>query len=1355
MKKRIFALALALCMLLSVMPTSFAAEGFLTLGGSEPAAEADSQTSTGVLTLGGTEEEDEEPTTGVLIPGGSFVEEEEPADEEQTEEPQPPTGVLYTQCAFCGYLDNTHADDCPTLQPEEEEVVEQPVVQPQQTTQQTQVTQAEITTKQVSNYTAETVSTQSTSGSERLTIQRNAMAYATLSASLMTLSEEDGIAAQADERVDNSSIVTNKTVSGPDADNAYTITLETFVTGQTTTTSTTVADAMDIILILDTSREMVEETYSTTEVWGSWQANGGNKSATVYKKANDEELYYKVGDNYYRVTVTQNSQGNNNNRYTATYYNGTINVTIDNFQSATYYVKTTTTTVTGSDNGATRLAALKTAAINFIDAIAPEGTTQNDRRVALISYNSSATVLTGEHDYGSPYVDENNAVDAALRPVATEKALLKAEINALKVDTSAAAYCETALYNAKQIFQDGNDTVPTNRPRIVILLSAGVFGPSGSLNKDGTNGDGYTAMDMIWLSVILKTARGTTAAPDFGSNFYGYADRDANSFLNTYGSYAGCGATVYCVGLGMPTTEPTGEYTTTGYGTIPSRINEVMYRVSSHRPDGTHTSKYIYNPWENFIGNSVHKDDDWEGTYPDALTRNVNKLNSAYTSYFLTADDASELSGIFETISDSITTGGASIELDESTTVVDVVSDYFVLPDGVDTDDIEVSMADCTDVDTSGDETEYSWASRSQLWPIDANTGDDINVSVELSGDDTVSVGGFDFSEYWVGKDSATNTVHGKKLIVVFKVYVADNFLGGENVPTNAGGSHIVNGDTVFEEFEPPVVNIPVNTSVDLDWATDVVVRNQTIYLSNSADLRDMLSIPTSDSLFNGVNNKFVEVTFEIGAATYTIAPGATSGAWSVNYSVAPVKCTDYEIICKINGVEVTYTEDGVVKTNSTTATVHVLKPEIVSADQNIYLGQTAPVNAAVDSWNCDVGCDDHSSKDKAVGTAPASSIMYSYESSNGVEVTAASVPADCGTYTATATLAGQNFSDTFVIHVWKPVVEAADKTIYLSQPLPVNAVVTDWACKDTNNTQKPEGDAPNASVVFTYEDENENAVTAETIPTDCGTYTAVGTLAGQKFTDAFTVHVLKPSFEITAPNIWADYAQNVDVDFYVTAAVTGWADATEVHTGIPAAQGDTPTNLTYTYTVKHGEDVVTAHSVGTTDETFTVELAGFKIGDLNCGTNWHKVPDAKSFTIHVNKFDLTINKDWDSDVEDCYKQDVIFTIVNNTTGSALKGQTIQVVIPKGKTSVKVVGLLCGQSYSVKEANTQGKNWAWRFTNKQNETASCGGHGITTSNPHVTSTYGADSINFTNNNPVTKWFDALANAFNIFGKGAN
>ena len=46
MKKRIFALALALCMMLSAMPTSFAGNGFLTLDNGEQAPSAPS----GILT---------------------------------------------------------------------------------------------------------------------------------------------------------------------------------------------------------------------------------------------------------------------------------------------------------------------------------------------------------------------------------------------------------------------------------------------------------------------------------------------------------------------------------------------------------------------------------------------------------------------------------------------------------------------------------------------------------------------------------------------------------------------------------------------------------------------------------------------------------------------------------------------------------------------------------------------------------------------------------------------------------------------------------------------------------------------------------------------------------------------------------------------------------------------------------------------------------------------------------------------------------------------------------------------------------------------------------------------------------
>ena len=919
--------------------------------------------------------------------------------------------------------------------------------------------------------------------------------------------------------------------------------------------------------------------------------------------------------------------------------------------------------------------------------------------MALISYNSTATVLTGEHS-GNTYADTNDAVDAALRPVADEKALLKAEINALKVDTSKAAYCENALYYAKQIFQNGNSTVPDDRPRIVILLSAGVFGPSGTLESSAV-GDGKTAMDMIWLSFILKTERGQNLEPNFNSNFYGFADRTANEFSAAYGSYDGCGATVYCVGLGMPTTVPSGAYYTTTTGTIASRINEVMYRVSSHRPDGTHVNSNMYNSWESWIEDpSNNRGDDWEGTYPDKLTRNVNELSTSYTSYFLTADDTDELTNIFATISDSITTGGASIELKEETKVVDVVSDYFTLPADADTDDINVYMADCTNVDTSGDETEYSWGSRSQLWPTDEVTTDDISVQVTLTDGDTVSVTGFDYSENWVGTDSQTGA-HGKKLIIEFKVYVSDDFLGGDKVPTNASGSHVESGDgEVFEDFELPTVDIDVDTS-EVDLKTDITTNDFNAYLTKSVDLNEIIEIPAA-SIFDGTNNAYVDVVFTITDAsdneigTYTIYAGNAEmeWEWATGYANGVVsnllEDQTYTITCTVGDEEEPVS-------GSSTAHIYVYKPVVTFQDSTIYLSQT-PDYELVDTDGTQIG--NYQGVVWKHGTVVAGTEM-----GTAPELTYTYAPAEA-TFTSCTTV---NVTD----------VTIDDKVV----------------------------NGENLKYVTFVNGENKHN--------------------GNNEVGEFTVHVLKPTFVVNTRPLWADYAADVDLKQGIEVTDTGydvtaeWDDACDEPTPLSDAPifntAEMKDSLSFTFDI----DTDGIYPMGAADVVAKVNSVTWTYGDgANDSITTTFVDDTvaskPAFTIYVNKFDLTINKTWDN-VEECYKQDVIFTVTGNYgTGE----KSIQVVIPKGQTSVTVVGLLCGQSYTVAEANStdaNGVNWAWRFVKPNNQTVEKVAHGVTTYNPHKDMENQVHLVEktFENSSPFTKWFDALANAFNIFNKGGN
>ena len=94
-------------------------------------------------------------------------------------------------------------------------------------------------------------------------------------------------------------VATGKQVSGPNDDGSYTITLETFATGESV--SITQSLPADIVLVLDLSQSM-------TQNYGSSYTPRASQSYTP-SQINNNEYYYKDGENYYRVR----RGGNNNN----------------------------------------------------------------------------------------------------------------------------------------------------------------------------------------------------------------------------------------------------------------------------------------------------------------------------------------------------------------------------------------------------------------------------------------------------------------------------------------------------------------------------------------------------------------------------------------------------------------------------------------------------------------------------------------------------------------------------------------------------------------------------------------------------------------------------------------------------------------------------------------------------------------------------------------------------------------------------------------------------------------------------------------------------------------------------------
>ena len=1275
MKKRIFALALALCMMLSVMPTSFAGNGFLTLDNGEQAPSAPS----GILT----DDSKAAPQSGVLTGASKYYRQ---------------NGILYNTGSQSG-----------------------------------------------ASYSLPSGTLNAPTGV--LTLDENVNSTTTLSGSGISA----GTRSSALVTDDKNGLELSKKVDKV-GDN-YKITLEAYVTGEKITSSVKTAGPMDIILVLDTSGQMATAT--------EYSACTEKKLNTLKEYSLSGELYYEENGQYYLVMAKEEStllgtrytlfsNGKELDQWFAWNRNPTT--------GKTYYQ------ITATDSGVARLSAMKEAAFSFINAIAPEDVITNERRVALVEYNSDATVLTG-----------GDANDDALWRVDTNKQKLIDKINGLSVKPNTEANCQQGLNAAKQIFQSGNNTVEETRPRVVILLSAGVFGSSGSLS---TPADAIVAMDSIWLSSILKMPRGYdtfrtdgeqggtynpygnnncesytiqlndyTYGIDFGSRYYMDAAKTRSEFQRAYGSnYQGCGATIYCIGLDMPES-------TNYYGDIGNRINEVMYRVSSHRPDGTHVEnghRYNYD-WEK---------GEWAGRYDDSKTRNLNKIYDT-TGYFLTAEnDTEELKKIFESIKSDITIGGAdNTTLTSETVVQDAVSKYFQIPSGS-------SATAHTETYTGEVSGVKKWIKNSDAWNLTPVKNND--------GTTTVTATDFNFSENWVGPDETGNP-HGKKLVIEIPIEPKTGFLGGNGVPTNDdsnAGIYLNNGDLV-ENFPNggASTNVPV-----ADVTVDVTDKN--IYLSQTLDDSGLLE----------------DTTVKVGSVKLNMTDTTTYGleAWQYAYvtistNVATntgAKWTDDEVPFTLT-CTVKTKDETVVKSGGDTANVNVFKPVVTFQDSTIYLGTTPTFS---NNYVGVVWKHGDTEASESMGAAPELTYSYSW-----LETAA---PTDC-TDVNVGVAIGQNdvtshvtFTDTrtdeneFTVHVVKPVITSEDITIYLSNTVDLNGQMTEegnWVCGHTGSEQKSlpanNGEtrlAPTIDYAFKVGDTPVSTPAAYR-PLGCTEINVAATVNSKaapistnattgKDYSTFWVHVLKPAFAVNCTDLWADYGTNVTLANHLNTTVTGWSDSPAGHTGIPTVTGSAPNVFTYTYEVK---DVGATHMVTENDADFTVELAGFKIGDLDCGTRWSAVTVNKvdgensdhNFTIHTNKFDLTISKTWKDGAtvaDETYKQDAIFT-VNGGLGK------FQVVLPAGQESITVKNLLCGQKYEV----TEDSGWTWRWNSSSEkpvlEKTDTAHTSVSVRNPHDQTAdgtkpdaHGEKSVSFTNTLKETLgklWFSFCTFVKNIFGVG--
>lgn len=412
------------------------------------------------------------------------------------------------------------------------------------------------------------------------------------------------------------------------------------------------------------------------------------------------------------------------------------------------------------------------------------------------------------------------------------------------------------------------------------------------INSKGVAGNGRKK------TVIMFTDGKPTSRSDFNVNV-------ANAAIKNSKDMKTADTTVYTIGVfeGADGT-PGKDWNVTRPTTDVERTNKYMHLVSSNYKDATAMDK------------------PGAPTYPEGGK-----------SYFLSAGSASELSSIFQKISQEV--GGSTSNLDASATIKDIVTPYFDMP--AKASDVKVYTAE-SDGRTNNT---INWKGKEEFKG---------NVSIQ---DNTVSVSGFSYKDNWCGPGS-NGFNNGKKLIIQFNVTAKDGFLGGNDVPTNeksTSGIYDKDGKEV-KPFEQPTVNVPIKE-------VKVTAEDKNVYLLGDVTTE---RLKTGATVTVKCGDKCGKVTLDLSKADDNYGLAAWQNAYVdieagikdqdgkalTNGYTGLTEDTTYivSVAVKPNDPGTTTPEKGEAateKSGTATGTINVFKPELTFKDSEAYYGAEMP----------------------------------------------------------------------------------------------------------------------------------------------------------------------------------------------------------------------------------------------------------------------------------------------------------------------------------------------------------------------------------------------------------------------------
>lgn len=231
--------------------------------------------------------------------------------------------------------------------------------------------------------------------------------------------------------------------------------------------------------------------------------------------------------------------------------------------------------------------------------------------------------------------------------------------------------------------------------------------------------------------------------------------------------------------------------------------------------------------------------------YPGAT--NLTKTGAQISNrYFYSADNQSQLTGIFQKICTTTVAG----KTDSATTNVTLNADSVLRDKITDSFDARSAAVEVSFLPgTTSDGSNFVFNKALTEAEFEAKTGS--NISAELSADGkTVTVTGFDYSKYYIAYSHP-----GYKMLVSINGVLLNDGVSGK-LPTNAENSGIYKtaADTeATNEFEVPTVDVP-SVSCTLDFGLDAVanIGNTVVAVSAAPAKQDPNNYVTTYSSQDG-----------------------------------------------------------------------------------------------------------------------------------------------------------------------------------------------------------------------------------------------------------------------------------------------------------------------------------------------------------------------------------------------------------------------------------------------------------------------------------------------------------------------